>query len=113
MSEIVVEKFGDNVLFDPNATRLETVPEEAVNQAVEECKRMARKIALLAHPECDDAIVEVTALERRPGLCHVDLHVRMVPPPKVYLNVKITSGIKHDEEGQAECADMRSDKRKQ
>ena len=98
MSEIVVEKFGDNVLFDPNATRLETVPEEAVNQAVEECKRMARKIALLAHPECDDAIVEVTALERRPGLCHVDLHVRMVPPPKVYLNVKITSGIKHDEE---------------
>ena len=36
-----------NVLFDPNATRLETVPEEAVNQAVEECKRMARKVALL------------------------------------------------------------------
>ena len=87
-----------NVLFDPNATRLETVPEEAVNQAVEECKRMARKIALLAHPECDDAIVEVTGLERRPGLCHVDLHVRMVPPPKVYLNVKITSETKHDEE---------------
>lgn len=80
-----------NVLFDPNATRLEMVPEEAVNQAVEECKRMARKIALLAHPECDDAIVEVTGLERRPGLCHVDLHVRMVPPPKVHINIKITS----------------------
>lgn len=87
-----------NVMFDPNATRLEMVPEEAVNQSVEECKRMARKIALLAHPECDDAIVEVTGLERRPGLCHVDLHVRMVPPPKVYLNVKITSETKHGEE---------------
>lgn len=98
MSEIVVEKFGDNVLFDPNATRLELVPEEAVIQAIEECKRLARKAALVAHPECDDAIVEVTGLERRPGFCHVDVNVRMVPPPKVYLNVKITSEIKHDEE---------------
>ena len=50
MSEIVVEKFDDNVLFDPNATRLETVPEEAVIQAIEECKRLARKAVLLAHP---------------------------------------------------------------
>jgi hypothetical protein len=98
MSEIVVEKFGDNVLFDPNATRLELVPEEAVIQAIEECKRLARKAALVMHPECDDAIVEVTGLERRPGFCHVDVNVRMVPPPKVYLNVKITSEIKHDEE---------------
>ena len=87
-----------NVLFDPNATRLEAVSVEAVNQAVEECERMARKIALLAHPECDDAIVEVTGLERRPGFCHVDVNVRMVPPPKVYLNVKITSEIKHEED---------------
>lgn len=100
MSEKVVEKFDDNVLFDPNATRLELVPEKAVTQAVEECKRMARKVALLAHPECDDAIVEVTGLERRPGWCHVDLHVRMVPPPKVHINIKITSETKHDEEDQ-------------
>jgi hypothetical protein len=46
-----------NALIDPNAARLETVPEEAVNQSVEEWKRLARKAALLAHPECDDAIV--------------------------------------------------------
>jgi len=91
-----------NVLFDPNATRLEAVPEEAVNQAVEECKCMARKIALLAHPECDDAIVEVTGLERRPGLCHVDVNVRLVPPPKVHINVKITSELKHDEDDEME-----------
>jgi len=69
-----------NVLFDPNATRLEMVPEEAVIQAIEECKRMARKAELLAHPECDDAIVEITGLERRLGFCHVDVNVRMVPP---------------------------------
>lgn len=87
-----------NVLFDPNATRLELVPEEAVIQAIEECKRLARKAALLEHPEYDDAIVEITGMERRPGWCHVDVNVRMVPPPKVYLNVKITSEIKHDEE---------------
>ncbi len=89
-----------NVWFDPNATRLELVPDKAVNQAVEECKRVARKVVLLAHPECDDAIVEITGLERRPGFCHVDVNVRMVPPPKVHLNVKITSEIKHDEEDQ-------------
>jgi hypothetical protein len=87
-----------NVLFDPTATRLEMVPEEAVIQAIEECKRLARKAALLAHPECDDAIVEITGMERRPGFCHVDVNVRMVPPPKVYLNVKITSEIKHEED---------------
>jgi hypothetical protein len=86
-----------NVLFDPTVTRLEMVPEEAVIQAIEECKRLARKAALLAHPECDDAIVEITGLERRPGFCHVGVNVRMVPPPKVYLNVKITSEIKHDD----------------
>ena len=79
------------VLFDPNVTRLETVPDEAVNQSIEECKRLAREAALAAHPECDDAFVEITGMERRPGWCHVDVNVRMVPPPKVYLNVKITS----------------------
>jgi hypothetical protein len=31
-----------NVLFDPTVTRLEMVPEEAVIQAIEECKRLAR-----------------------------------------------------------------------
>lgn len=87
-----------NVLFDPTANRLEAVPEEAVNQAIEECKYLARKAALLAHPEYDDAIVEITGMERRPGWCHVDVNVRMVPPPKVYLNVKITSETRHDEE---------------
>lgn len=85
-----------NVLFDPNATRLETVPEEAVNQAVEECKRIARKIALLVRPAYDDAIVEITGLERRPGWCHVDVNVRMLPQPKVHINGKITSEMKHD-----------------
>lgn len=84
------------VLFDPDAARLELVPEKAVNQAVEECRRVARKVALLAHPEYDDAIVDITGTERRPGWCHVDLHVRMVPPPKVHINVKITSETKHD-----------------
>lgn len=84
------------VPFDPDAARVELVPEKAVNQAVEECKRMARNIALLAHPECDDATVEITGLERRPGLCHVDLHLRMVPPPKVHINVKLTTETKHD-----------------
>lgn len=86
-----------NVLFDPNATRLEMVPQEVVNQAVEECKRMAREYALLVHPEYDDAIVEITGLERRPGWCHVDVNVRMVPPPKVHINIKITSETKHDQ----------------
>ena len=86
-----------NVLFDPNATRLETVPKEAVNHAVEECKRMARKIALLAHPECDDAIVDIIGLERRPGWCHVDVNVRMVPPPKV-LNLSASDEKRYREE---------------
>lgn len=86
-----------NVLFDPNATRLETVPEEAVNQAVEECKRMARKVALFAHPECDDAIVDIIGLERRPGWCHVDVNVRMVPPPKV-LNLSASDEKRYREE---------------
>ena len=91
-----------NVLFDPNANRLELVPEEAVNQAIEECKRLARKAALLAHPECEDAIVEITGMERRPGMCHVDVHVRMVPPPKVHINAKITWETKHDEDEEME-----------
>ena len=87
-------------VLDPMANRLEAVSEEAVNQAIKECKRLARKAALLEHPEYDDAIVEITGIERRPGWCHVDVNVRMVPPPKVYLNVKITSEIKHEEEDQ-------------
>ena len=86
-----------NALFDPNATRFEMVPEEAVNQAVEECKRMARKVALFAHPECDDAIVDIIGLERRPGWCHVDVNVRMVPPPKV-LNLSASDEKRYREE---------------
>lgn len=79
-----------NVLFDPTTTRLEEVPEEAVSQAIEECKRLARKVALLEHPECDDAIVEITGMECRPGLSHVDANVRLVPPPKVvHIVVKV------------------------
>lgn len=86
-----------NVLFDPNATRFELVHEKAVTQAIEECKRLASKAALLAHPECDDAIVEITGLERRPGWCHVDVHVRMVPPPKV-LNLSASDEKRYREE---------------
>lgn len=97
---VLFDPNATRVLFDPTANRLEAVPEEAVNQAIEECKRLARKAVLLAHPEYDDAIVEITGMERRPGWCHVDVNVRMVPPPKVYLNVKITSEIKHEEEDQ-------------
>ena len=80
-------------VLDPTANRLEAVPEEAVKRAIEECKRMAREAALVAHPECEDAIVEITGMERRPGLCHLDVNVRMVPPPKVYLTVKV-EGLK-------------------
>lgn len=79
-------------VIDPTANRLEAVPDEAVKQAIEECKRVVREAALVAHPECDDAIVDITGVERRPGWCHVDVNVRMIPPPhKVHLNVKITS----------------------
>lgn len=81
------------LVLDPTASRLEAVPEEAVKQAIEECKRVVREAALVAHPDCDDAIVEITGMERRPGLCHLDVNVRMVPPPKVYLNVKV-EGLK-------------------
>lgn len=79
-----------NVLFDPTATRFEEVPEEAVSQSIEECKRLARKNALLEHPECDDAIVEIVGMECRPGLSQVDVNVRLVPTPKkVHLIAKV------------------------
>ena len=81
------------LVLDPTANRLEAVPEEAVKRAIDECKRMAREAALAAHPEYEDAIVEITGMERRPGLCHLDVNVRMVPPPKVYLTVKV-EGLK-------------------
>lgn len=88
---------GLSILFDPTVTRLEEVPEEAVSQAIEECKRLTRKVALLEHPECDDAIVEIAGMECGPGLSHVDANVRLVPPPKVvHLNCKITSERRHE-----------------
>lgn len=77
---------------------LDSVPDTAIMDAIEEHARNARLAFLAEHPECIDATVEIVKVERTPGYCEVELKLHPKQKPIMFPNVKLNVTVEKTEE---------------
>lgn len=77
---------------------LDSVPDTAIMDAIEEHARNARLAFLAVHPECIDATVEIVNFKRTPGHCDVEVKLHPKKEPILFHNVKLNVTVEKKED---------------